>query len=187
MKICVINDSQLPEKIEPCEVVILLKNPIPLSVKSSVVRSEIWLVRDLYYWINNLPCSNCIGSYFEFSDINSEILDRLYKSVKYKFEIIQDREFNIITENEVVKFWIGKDYEKIPKNCDVVIVNDEPDERTITQTRKKTNGNVELAKYIKDKQPQIVIYPSNITSKLEVKKNCITKFATVADILYFEI
>lgn len=113
MKICIIND--ITEKIETCDIVILLKNPIPLSVKSSVVRSEMWLVKDFSNWINNLPCPHCIGSYFEFSDISTPILDRLYKSVKYKFEIIQDREFNIITENQVVKFWIGKDYKNIRK------------------------------------------------------------------------
>lgn len=183
MKIGIINN--LNEKIEPCDIIILLSNPIPKSVKSSVVKSEMWLVKDFSNWINNLQCSHCIGSYFEFSEISTPILDRLYKSVKYKFEIIQDKEFNIITENQVVKFWIGKDYEKIPKNCDIVIVNDIPDERTITQTRKKTDGNVELAKYIKEKLPQVVIYPSNITSKLESKKNCITKFASIANNLYF--
>lgn len=184
MKICIIND--ITEKIETCDIVILLKNPIPLSVKSSVVRSEMWLVKDFSNWINNLPCPHCIGSYFEFSDISTPILDRLYKSVKYKFEIIQDREFNIITENQVVKFWIGKDYENIPKNCDIVIVDDIPDEKTITQTRKKTGGNIELAKCIKEKLPQVVIYPSDITSKLESKKNCITKFASIANSLYFD-
>ena len=187
MKICVINDSQLPEKIEPCEVVILLKNPIPLSVKSSVVRSEIWLVRDLYYWINNLPCSNCIGSYFEFSDIDSTILDRIYKLTKFRFDIIQNQEFNIITDNEVCKLWIGDSFKDIPKNCDLVIVNDEPDEKTLTQTRKKTNGNVELANVLKKTQPQNVIYPGKDNSKLESKKNCITKFATIANIMYIDI
>lgn len=183
MKVCVINDLELPEKIESCDIVILLKNPIPISFQHSPIESEMWLVRYFSNWINNLPCSNCIGCYFQFSQY---IHDRICTNTKLKFEIIQNSEFNIISENQVVKFWIGEDFDKIPKNCDIVIVNDIPDERTITQTRKKTDGNVELAKIIKDRQPRITVFTGKTTSKLESKKNCITKFASVADILYFD-
>lgn len=180
MRVCVINDSELPEKIDTCDIVFLMKNPIPKLVKSNAVRSTMWLKRELVNWVFDSPCSHCIGSYFEFSEDVSKL-------TKYKFEILQNKEFNIITENEVCKFWIGDDYNTIPKNCDVIIVNDEPDERTITQTRKKTNGNIELATKIKEQKPKVTIYPGSSTTKLECKKNCITKFATVANIIYFDI
>lgn len=185
MKVCIINGPI--EKIEPCDAVILIKNPIPISVKSSPVMASMWLVRDFINWILELPCTNCIGSYFEFSDIDSTILDRIHKLTKFRFDIIQNKEFNIITENEVCKLWIGDDFENIPKNCDLVIVNDTPDEKTLTQTRKKTGGNIELANIIKKQLPLNVVYPGDNTTKLDVKKNCITKFATIANIIYIEI
>ena len=185
MRVCIINGPII--KIEPCDVVILIKNPIPNSVNSSPVTASMWLARDFINWILELPCTNCIGSYFEFSDIDSTILDRIHKLTKFRFDIIQNKEFNIITENEVCKFWIGDDFKSIPKGCDLIIVNDIPDEKTITQTRKKTNGNIELANIIKEQKPLNVIYPGNTTTKLEAKKNCTTKFATVADFIYVDI
>ena len=187
MRICIINNSELPEKIKECDAVILLKNPIPISVRYSPIAASMWLVRDFINWVLELPCTNCIGSYFEFSDIDSTILDRIYKLTKFRFDIIQNQEFNIITDNEVCKLWIGDSFKDIPKNCDLVIVNDEPDEKTLTQTRKKTNGNIELANVLKKTQPQNVIYPGKDNSKLESKKNCITKFATIANIMYIDI
>lgn len=187
MRVCIINNLELPAKIEPCDVVLLINDPIPFSLKSSPVTASMWLARDFINWVLELPCTNCIGCYFAFSEIDTTILDRVHKLTKFRFDIIQDKEFNIITENEVCKFWLGKDFKSIPKRCDLIVVNDIPDEKTLTQTRKKTFGNIELATIIKERLPLNVVYPSDNTAKLDIKKNCITKFATVADIIYIDV
>ena len=62
MKICAFSDmhGQLDFKIEPCDIVIICGDIIPLRIQSFTGPSEVWL-RDVFIpWCTNLPCEKVL-------------------------------------------------------------------------------------------------------------------------------
>ena len=62
MRICAFSDmhGQLDFKIEPCDIVIICGDIIPLRIQSFTGPSEVWL-RDVFIpWCTNLPCEKVL-------------------------------------------------------------------------------------------------------------------------------
>ena len=62
MKICSFSDmhGQLDFTIEPCDIVLICGDIVPLNVQSSMINSEIWLKDVFIPWCNNLPCEKVL-------------------------------------------------------------------------------------------------------------------------------
>jgi len=212
IKICAISDlhGHLPINVVPCDIVLIVGDILPLEVQSDVLRAEMWTMSNLSNWIQNLPCTHCIGvlgNHDVAYSRKSEILDRLYKATKNKVELLENTETNVIFEDRTIKIWgspwckifgnwaymasdekLQEYYSTMPKFCDIVITHDAPaagDLGTITEGFQKgvKAGNKVLAKIIKEKQPQIALsgHIHSSNHKLEKKKGFgNTLFATVS-------
>lgn len=212
IKICAISDLHgiLPNNIKPCDLLLICGDILPLEIQSDVLRTEIWIVNDFSNWIQNLPCTHCIGVLGNH-DIGLkrklEILNRLYKSTKNKVEFLENTETNVVFEDKIIKIWgspwckifgkweymasdekLQEYYSTMPKACDIVITHDTPaagDLGIITEGKYigEKAGNKILAKIIKEKQPQIALsgHIHSSNHKLEKKKGFgNTLFATVS-------
>lgn len=73
MKIAVTSDLHgiLPE-IEPCELVLICGDIIPLRIQRNIPQSESWLKGEFAEWINSLQCERVImiGGNHEFTNFN---------------------------------------------------------------------------------------------------------------------
>lgn len=58
MKICVTSDLHgiLPKIEEPCEMVLICGDIMPLRIQRNIPQSEKWLKTEFADWVNNLPC-----------------------------------------------------------------------------------------------------------------------------------
>jgi len=62
MKICTFSDmhGQLDFNIEPCDIVLICGDIMPLDIQSNMTKSEIWLKNVFIPWCNNLPCEKVV-------------------------------------------------------------------------------------------------------------------------------
>jgi Icc-related predicted phosphoesterase len=62
MKICAFSDmhGQLNFKVEPCDIVLICGDIIPLNIQGNTTSSEKWLVETFIPWCNNLPCEKVV-------------------------------------------------------------------------------------------------------------------------------
>ena len=145
MKICIMSDLHgiLPN-IEPCDLVLIAGDIVPLHEQRSYPKSEDWFYITFSKWIENLPCNKVLITagnhdfYLErcpFPKVN------ISEWTKGKCEYLQDEKF--IYNNKVIwgtpwvhKFgnWafmledegLTKKYELIPKNIDILFCHDTP-------------------------------------------------------------
>ena len=177
IKVCAISDlhGYLPTDIVPCDLVIIAGDILPFAYQSDVLRAEIWTMNKLLSWVQNLPCTQCIGVLGNHSIAYSrkpEILNRLYKATKNKIQFLENEEVNLIFEDKVIKIWgspwckifgnwaymasdekLKEYYSTMPTSCDIVITHDAPaagDMGVITEGFQKgvNAGNKVLAKII---------------------------------------
>lgn len=154
MKIAVTSDLHgiLPE-IEPCELVLICGDIIPLRIQRNIPQSESWLKGEFAEWINSLQCERVImiGGNHDFA------LANVYQNFLKKSELLHyptngkllmlDNEYFTLIDNEGIEHTIwGTPYCKIfgnwaymyepetlieayatmPENCDIVISHDAP-------------------------------------------------------------
>jgi Icc-related predicted phosphoesterase len=62
MKICAFSDmhGQLDFKVEPCDIILICGDIMPLDIQFSITKSEIWLKNVFIPWCNNLPCEKVV-------------------------------------------------------------------------------------------------------------------------------
>lgn len=156
MKITAISDLHglLPE-IEPCDVLLICGDIVPIKVQSSTPKSEMWLGGEFTQWINNLPCQHVIAVWgnhdFIGMHMGSNILGKqrfdtcLGKPTKYKIEFLDGNYTNVIVGDEEITIWgspwckpfgtwafmleeesLVERYSSMPKNCDIVITHEAP-------------------------------------------------------------
>ena len=62
MKICAFSDmhGQLDFKVEPCDIVLIGGDIVPLNIQAYTTPSEIWFKEVFIPWCNNLPCEKVV-------------------------------------------------------------------------------------------------------------------------------
>lgn len=212
IKVCAISDlhGYLIEKINPCDLIVIAGDILPLAYQRDVSETEFWMANKFTNWVKNLPCTVCIGVLGNH-DIalqkEPKIIDRLYKDTKYKIEFLDNQESDLVFDDQVVKVWgspwckifggwaymahdeiLQEYYSTMPVNCDIAITHDAPaagDIGIITEGPQQgvNAGNKVLAKIIKDRRPRVAIsgHIHSSNHQLEKKKGYNdTLFATVS-------
>ena len=154
MKITAISDLHglLPE-IEPCDILLICGDIVPISVQSNTTRSEMWLRGEFANWINNLPCEHVIAVWGNHDFIGMFIgknehkfNEIIGKPTKFKIEFLDGNVCKPIVGDEQITIW-GSPwcrpfgtwafmrpeeeladffYNSMPKNCDIVITHEAP-------------------------------------------------------------
>lgn len=156
MKIIAISDlhGYLPD-INPCDVLLICGDIVPLRVQSSTPRSEMWLRGEFANWINNLPCKHVIATWGNHDFIGMHLGssavgkqrydDCIGKPTNYKIEFLDGNYTNAIVGDENVTIWgspwcktfgtwafmVDEEYltdkfNSMPKGCDIVITHEAP-------------------------------------------------------------
>ena len=156
MKITAISDLHglLPE-INPCDILLICGDIMPLDIQSSTPKSEMWLSSDFTNWINNLPCQQVIAVWgnhdFIGMHMGNNVLGKqrydlcLGKPTKHKIEFLDGNYTNVIVGNEDIIIWgspwcktfgtwafmtdeenLENKFISMPKNCDIVMTHEAP-------------------------------------------------------------
>lgn len=155
MKICVTSDLHgiLPKIEEPCEVVLICGDIMPLRMQRNIPQSEKWLKTTFADWVNNLPCESVImvGGNHDFALANMyrqplKINSILSNPTNGKLELLDNEATSVISKDgKVYDIWgtpyckifgnwaymyepetLIKAYESMPQHCDIVISHDAP-------------------------------------------------------------
>lgn len=155
MKICVTSDLHgiLPKIEEPCEVVLICGDIMPLRMQRNIPQSEKWLKTTFADWVNNLPCESVImvGGNHDFALANMyrqplKINSILSNSTNGKLELLDNEATSVVSKDgKVYDVWgtpyckifgnwaymydpetLIKAYESMPEHCDIVISHDAP-------------------------------------------------------------
>lgn len=155
MKICVLSDlhGNLIDNIEPCEVVLICGDIVPLRMQRNFPQCEKWLSTEFSNWINSLPCENVFmvaGNHdliFE-NQPKDWISTTLYKPTQYKLIYLENNYVDYISiesnksyriygiplchkfgnwafmyEDDIIYRLLTT---SMPKDCDIVISHDAP-------------------------------------------------------------
>ena len=155
MKICVTSDLHgiLPKIEEPCEVVLICGDIMPLRMQRNIPQSEKWLKTTFADWVNNLPCESVImvGGNHDFALANMyrqplKINSILSNPTNGKLELLDNEATSVVSKDgKVYDVWgtpyckifgnwaymyepetLIKAYESMPEHCDIVISHDAP-------------------------------------------------------------
>ena len=156
MKIIAISDLHglLPE-INPCDVLLICGDIMPLEIQSSTPKSEMWLSGKFATWINSLQCEHVIAVWGNHDFIGMHMGDSvlgkqrfdicLGKPTKHKIEFLNGNRTNVIVGDEDITIWgspwcktfgtwafmtdeesLTDKFESMPKNCDIVMTHEAP-------------------------------------------------------------
>lgn len=155
MRICVTSDLHgiLPKIEEPCNVVLICGDIMPLCMQRNIPQSEKWLKTTFAEWVNDLPCESVImvGGNHDFALANMyrqplKISSILTQPTNGKLKLLDNEETHITDENgkdytiwgtpycKIFGNWaymyepetLIKAYESMPEKCDIVISHDAP-------------------------------------------------------------
>lgn len=189
MKVCALSDLHgvLPIDIEPCDVVIIAGDIVPLDVQRNYIESEDWFYNTFSSWIKGLPCDKVIvvaGNHDFYLKKSPMPAINLCEWTNAKCAYLQDDSYTYVsTEGKNYKIygtpWCHKFgnwafmadntmleyiYEAIPDNLDILITHDTPsvDGLDLLPPSKWSNewikaGNEPLANAIKEAKPKLVI------------------------------
>lgn len=155
MKIGVTSDLHgiLP-KIEPCDLLLICGDIMPLKMQRNIPQSEKWLKTEFADWVNNLACGNVVmvGGNHDFALANMwkntlKQKEVLYKPTNSKLVYLENEpyRFNFIDEGETILIWgtpfcqifgnwafmheneiLTEAYSTMPEHCDIVLTHDAP-------------------------------------------------------------
>ncbi len=153
MKITAISDLHgLLPNLEPCDVVLICGDILPLNIQDLAVQSEMWLRGPFANWINNLQCEHVLAVWGNHDFIGRYIGkdENKYKEIigkptKYKIEFLEDNKCNVIVGDEQITVWgspwckpfgtwaymcseeeLAEHYKSMPKGCDIVMTHEAP-------------------------------------------------------------
>ncbi len=184
MKICCISDLHGDLiNIEPCDLVLICGDSIPLNIQSNSNKTKKWYFNTFKEWAENLSCDKVI-----FIAGNHEL--RLPgHQILYSKEFSKDSKVTYLCNEEYIYNFEGKEYRifgtpyckifgnwafmypdkdleylynMIPENLDILITHDPPKLGTVGTILQGTYsgtdaGNEVLAKYILKKKPSLVL------------------------------
>lgn len=110
MKICVTSDLHgiLPKIEEPCEVVLICGDIMPLRMQRNIPQSEKWLKTTFAEWVNNLPCESVImvGGNHDFALANMyrqplKINSILSNPTNGKLELLDNEATSVISKDGI--------------------------------------------------------------------------------------
>lgn len=108
MKICVTSDLHgiLPKIEEPCEVVLICGDIMPLRMQRNIPQSEKWLKTTFAEWVNNLPCESVImvGGNHDFALANMyrqplKINSILSNPTNGKLELLDNEATSVVSKD----------------------------------------------------------------------------------------
>lgn len=143
----------LPEAVEPCELLLICGDVIPLRIQRNIPQSEKWLSTTFAQWVNDLPCKIVImvGGNHDFALANM-YRDRfryasiLGKPTSSKVVMLDNECYEHYDDNgELYVIWgtpyckqfgnwaymyepetLKEAYATMPENCDIVLTHDAP-------------------------------------------------------------
>lgn len=189
LSICALSDLHgvLPNNIEPCDIVIIAGDIVPLDIQRHYIESEDWFYSTFSNWVKELPCDKVIivaGNHDFYLSRSTMPAINLCEWTNSKCVYLQDSLYTYISnECEVYKIygtpWCHKFgnwafmvdntklehiYEAIPENVDILITHDTPyiDGLDLLPPSKWSSdwvkaGNGPLANAIKETKPKLVI------------------------------
>lgn len=135
MKICVTSDLHgiLPKIEEPCEVVLICGDIMPLRMQRNIPQSEKWLKTTFAEWVNNLPCESVImvGGNHDFALANMyrqplKINSILSNPTNGKLELLDNEATSVVSKDgKVYDVW-GTPYCTGTSNCYLAMKYDMP-------------------------------------------------------------
>ena len=182
MKICAVSDlhGQLPI-IEPCDLLLIAGDIIPLSLQTKYYKSLSWVFNrdsDFVRWINEIDCKEvvCVAGNHDFALETSQ----RYNCDKYfnkpvKFLYNKEYEYNGIKiwgspyckifgnwAFNTPNYLLEEMYNEIPDNIDILLTHDAPDIGEIGVIHQGWDkgtrcGNAVLKEAIKKKKPKYSI------------------------------
>lgn len=154
MRICAISDlhGNLITNIEPCELLLICGDIMPLYMQRNKPQCESWLLNEFSTWIKELPCEKVIfiaGNHdFVFENRDFLWINRFVKfPTEGKAAYLENSFFDYLSnEGKIYRIFgtpackifgnwafmydsdtLMKKYLEMPNNCDIVISHDAPD------------------------------------------------------------
>jgi Icc-related predicted phosphoesterase len=147
-KICALSDlhGHLP-KIEPCELVLLAGDIVPLNIQFDNAAATLWFLDTFTKWINSLPCEDVImvaGNHDKLLEQASFIAHALERATHFKlaylsgttYEYETYKCYKIYGSPFCHKFgnwsfmqseeWLKGYYDNIPEDTDIILTHDTP-------------------------------------------------------------
>ena len=183
MRIAAISDlhGNLIDNIEPCELVFICGDIVPLKIQWDILESKTWLATVFNDWVNELPCQRVV-----FIAGNHDIVfSREYCGdlLPVKAKYLENSYYDYLSdEGKVYRIYgtpnchifgnwafmysdeaLEEIYSKIPDNCDVLLSHDAPYGISdicfeSIYNGEKHLGNPPLYKAISDKSPKYCLH-----------------------------
>lgn len=154
MRICALSDlhGNLIENIEPCELVLICGDIVPLYIQRNIPQCEKWLKTEFAKWVNSLPCEEvifiagnhdfCFAGKGNLWNLNVIVGPTDGKAIYLENSFVdylsnEGKVFRIFGTPDCHIFgnWafmysddkLYKHYSLMPENCDILISHDAPD------------------------------------------------------------
>lgn len=187
MKICAISDlhGNLID-INPADVLFICGDIVPLYIQHNIPDSITWIKEVFIPWCEEQPVNQIylIAGNHDFAFENRDLeINKLFLGTKVIYLNNQYAEYLDTETGKIYTIWgsplchmFGRgwvfmyepeyekeQFEKMPKDCDIVITHDAPygtSDICFESWRDNTKhiGNVELAEVVKEKQPKLLLH-----------------------------
>lgn len=205
MKICALSDlhgTLLPvEDIEPCELVCICGDIVPLNIQSNSKKTRRWLKEDFKSWANTLPCDKVLfiaGNHdlhlnlaFMKEHFSSQDKVTYLFHENYVYKAKNGREYTIFGTPYCKQFgnWaymeademLVKLFQAIPKDLDILMTHDAPYGvsdvllQNVPWNTGEHIGNIPLREAILEKSPRYNIHGHLHSTSHEFENLGITK------------
>lgn len=150
MKICGISDmhGQLSFKVEPCDVLCICGDIVPLNIQSNTVKTLNWIEREFKPWCSEQPCKNILligGNHDICFEHNEEEMKYIFRNTKVKYLVDETYEYTDEESGKIYKFYgspwchifghwafmipdeaIAEKLKNMPNDIDVLLTHDAP-------------------------------------------------------------
>lgn len=153
MKICATSDLHgiLPEIKEPCELVLICGDIMPLRMQRNIPQSEKWLKTEFADWIKSLPCEGVVmvGGNHDFAIANmyqQPLKQNVITPTNGKLVLLENNTYTHISDSgKTYTIWgtpfckifgnwafmyepetLKEAYATMPEYCDIVLSHDAP-------------------------------------------------------------
>ena len=210
-KICALSDlhGHLP-KIEPCELVLLVGDIVPLNIQFDNVESTLWFLDEFTKWIDSLPCDEVImvaGNHDKLIERASFIIHAVESKTNFKLTYLSGTTYEYVTKNlEHYKIYgspfchkfgnwafmhdesyLEGLYSQVPSDIDIWLTHDTPKignldllPPSLWNKESLHAGGESLAKAIQTKQPKLVVCGHLHTCATKYERNNNTQLVNVS-------
>ena len=188
MKICAISDMHGLQEfvhINECDILCICGDIVPLKMQRNTPQSLSWFKKQFIPWCEKQPCKQIYlvaGNHDFFMENNDKELNDALRSTKIIYLNNQSAEYLDEETGKLYTLWgsplchifgnwafmYNPEYEKgqfdkMPKNCDIVITHDAPYGTSdicfeSIWNNKDHIGNLELTEVVEEKQPKLLLH-----------------------------